>query len=325
MNYLWKKIVIQSTFYQKSKKDSSIKKHSPEEVSIASKKLQTAIRIFVRNLILMALGVMSASIGLKSFLLPNKFLDGGATGIALLVSEISSLPFPLLLVIINIPFVIIGYKMMGSRFAIKTAIAICGLALVTATIHFPPITNDKLLVSVFGGFFLGAGIGLTVRGGGVLDGTEVLAIALSKKFGTTIGDIIIFINILVFSSAAYFFSIETALYSVITYLAASKTLDFVIDGIEEYTGITIISSFSNDIRSMIINELGRGVTIYKGQGGYGNHGETKEIDVIYTVITRLEISKINAEIEKIDPSAFVVMSSIKDTKGGMIKKRPLQH
>lgn len=214
---------------------------------------------------------------------------------------------------------------MGTRFALKTAAAIGGLALVTATVHFPAITHDKLLVAVFGGFFLGAGVGLTIRGGAVLDGTEVLAIALSKKLGTTIGDIIIIINIFVFSSAAYFFTIETALYSVITYLAATKIIDFTIDGIEEYTGITIISILSEEIRLMIINELGRGVTVYKGRGGYGNHGETTDMDIIYTVITRLEISKLNSEIQKIDPSAFVVMSSIKDTKGGMIKRRPFKH
>ena len=128
-----------------------------------------------------------------------------------------------------------------------------------------------------------------------------------------------------FSSAAYFFTIETALYSVITYLAATKIIDFTIDGIEEYTGITIISILSEEIRLMIINELGRGVTVYKGRGGYGNHGETTDMDIIYTVITRLEISKLNSEIQKIDPSAFVVMSSIKDTKGGMIKRRPFKH
>ncbi len=141
--------------------------------------------------------------------------------------------------------------------------------------------------------------------------------------GTTIGDIIIIINIIIFSAAAYFLSVEIALYSMVTYLAASKTLDFIIEGIEEYTGVTIISFQSDEIRVMIIENLGRGVTVYKGKNGYGRHGQTNDIDIIYTVITRLEISKLKTEIEKIDPNAFVVMSSIKDTKGGMIKKRPL--
>ncbi|MBI3260166.1 MAG: YitT family protein [Ignavibacteriae bacterium] len=289
------------------------------------KRYSELIRSYAKNIMFVVFGIFSAAVGLKSFLLPNKFLDGGATGIALLIAEITAFPLSLLLVLINIPFVFIGYKTMGARFAVKTALAIGGLAIVTAFVPFPAITHDKLLVAVFGGFFLGAGVGLTIRGGAVLDGTEVLAIALSKKLGTTIGDIIIIINVIVFSSAAYFFTIETALYSVITYLAATKIIDFTIDGIEEYTGITIISVRSDDVRTMIINELGRGVTVYTGRGGYGNHGETKEMDIIYTVITRLEVSKINSEIEKIDPSAFVVMSSIKDTKGGMIKRRPFKH
>ena len=214
---------------------------------------------------------------------------------------------------------------MGKAFAIKTMVAISALALVLASVNFPNVTNDNLLVAIFGGFFLGAGIGLTVRGGAVIDGTEILAIYLSRKLGTTIGDIIILINVLIFSAAAYFLSIEIALFSMITYLSASKTLDFIIEGIEEYIGVTIISSHSDEIREMIINKLGRGVTVYTGKRGYGKKGETRDTDIIYTVITRLEINKLNTEIEKIEPDAFVVMSSVKDTKGGMIKKRPLKH
>ena len=169
----------------------------------------------------------------------------------------------------------------------------------------------------------GAGIGLSVRGGAVIDGTEVLAIFLSKKFGTTIGDIIIIINVLIFSAAAYFLSMEVALYSMITYLAASKTLDFIIEGIEEYIGVTIISPHSDEIREMIVSQLGRGATVYNGKRGYGKNGVTKNVDIVFSVITRLEINKLNTELEKIDPHAFVVMNSVKDTKGGMIKKRPL--
>ena len=214
---------------------------------------------------------------------------------------------------------------MGKRFAIKTALAIIGLALCVAIVPFPNVTDDDLLVAIFGGFFLGAGIGLSIRGGAVIDGTEILAIFLSRKFSTTIGDIIILINIVIFSFAAYLLSIEIALYSMITYIAASKTLDFIIEGIEEYIGVTIISTQSTRIKEMIIDKLGRGVTIYKGQGGYDKNGVTKEIDIIYTVITRLELNKLNTEIEKIEPNAFIVMNSIKDIKGGMIKKRPLKH
>lgn len=218
-----------------------------------------------------------------------------------------------------------GYFTIGRTFAIKTALAITGLAFVVATVEFPNITNDNLLVALFGGFFLGAGIGLSIRGGAVIDGTEVLAIYLSKKLGATIGDIIIVINILIFGTAAYFLSVEIALYSMVTYLSASKTLDFVIEGIEEYTGVTIISSYNDLVRNMIIEKLGRGVTVYNGKSGYGKAGEAKDIEIVYTVVTRLELNKLNTELEKIDSNAFVVMSSIKDSKGGMIKKRPLKH
>ncbi len=268
-------------------------------------------------------GILFAAFGLESFLLPNKFIDGGATGISLLIAEVLEIPLYILIILVNVPFVILGYKVIGKLFAFKTALAILGLALVLFFIDFPEITQDKLLVAVFGGFFLGAGIGLSVRGGSVLDGTEVLAIYLSKKMGTTIGDIIILINIFVFLAAAYLLSIETALYSMLTYLAASKTLDFVIEGIEEYTGVSIISEKSEEMRSMITEKLGMGLTVYKAKGGYGRHGVHNEYDVIFTVITRLEIRKLNIEISKIDPKAFVVMSKINDTRGGMIKKRAI--
>ena len=231
----------------------------------------------------------------------------------------------MLLVGINIPFIILGYHILGRSFAVKTSFAIAGLALCVATVSFPDVTKDNLLVAIFGGFFLGAGIGLAMRGGAVIDGTEVLAIYLSKKFGTTIGDVIIGINVLIFSTAAYFLSVEVAMYSMITYLAASKTLDFLIEGIEEYIGVTIIAEKSEEIREMIIGKLGRGVTMYSGKRGFGKRGELAEIDIVYTVLTRLELRKLNSEINRIEPTAFVVMNSVRDTKGGMIKKRPLAH
>ena len=279
----------------------------------------------LRDVVLITLGIFSAAFGLESFLLPSNFIDGGATGISLLISELTDIPLYYLLMLINLPFVFLGFKIISKQFAVKTALAITGLAVVVATVHFPEVTRDKLLVAIFGGFFLGAGIGLSVRGGAVIDGTEVLAIYLSKKLGATIGDIIIFINIIIFSTAAYFLSIETALYSMITYLAASRTLDFIIEGIEEYTSVTIISSHSEEIREMIINKMGRGVTIYNGKRGFGKRGETRDVEIVFTVITRLELNKLNTELKIIDPFAFVVMSSVKDTKGGMIKKRPLKH
>ena len=289
------------------------------------RKKNISIKRFLIDVFLIVLGVLSAGFGLRGFLLPNKFIDGGAVGISLLISALTNISLPILLIIINTPFIILGFRLIGKLFAVKTAIAIAMLALAVALIPYPQITQDKLLIAIFGGFFLGLGIGLAVRGGGVIDGTEVLAIGLSRRLGLTVGDIILVINIIIFSAAAYVLSIETALYSMLTYLSASKTVDFVIEGIEEYTGVTIISVKSESIRKMIIDHMGRGVTTFKGERGYGKRGHTEgEIKIIYTVITRLEISKLNAEIEKIDPNAFVVMSSVKDTRGGMIKKRPLK-
>ncbi|MEY3873356.1 MAG: hypothetical protein RL363_77 [Bacteroidota bacterium] len=274
---------------------------------------------------LIGLGVISATFGLKGFLIPNQFIDGGATGISLLIATLTNVPVYLLILVINIPFIILGYFTLGKQFAIKTAIAITTLAICLATIQFPIVTKDNLLIAIFGGVFLGAGIGFTVRGGAVIDGTEVLAIYLSKKGGLTIGDVIVVINVLIFSSAAYFLSTEVAMYSMITYLTASKTLDFIIEGIDEYIGVTIVSSHCEEIRKMIIEKMGRGVTIYSGKRGFGKRGEAKEVDIIYTVITRLEINKLNTEIEKITPTAFVVMNTVKETRGGMIKKKPFKN
>lgn len=283
----------------------------------------SASKRFVKDTILIIIGIFSAAFGFKGFLLTNHFIDGGATGISLLISALTKIPLSYLIVGINLPFIVMGHRIVGRQFAIKTALAISGLALVLATVTFPNITNDNLLVAIFGGFFLGAGIGFAIRGGAVIDGTEVLAIYLSRKFGTTIGDVIIVINVMIFGAAAYFLGIEVALYSMITYLAASKTLDFIVEGLEEYIGVTVVSDKNEEIRQMIIDKMGRGVTVYSGKSGYGKRGEMKETDIIYTVITRLELNRLNSEIERIEPNAFVVMNSVKDTKGGMIKKRPL--
>ncbi len=304
-------------------------RHSIATSRYSSAKRQKELRIeatrLLTDIFMMSAGVLSAGFGLKGFLIPNQFLDGGATGISLLISMLEGWYLPLVLVCINMPFVAIGIRAIDSRFAFKTALCILMLAVCTAFIPYPIVTNDKLLVAIFGGFFLGAGIGLAVRGGAVLDGTEVLAIAISKRTGLTIGDVIMIINILIFSLAAWLLSVETALYAMLTYLSASKTVDFVIEGIEEYTAVTIISMKADKIREVIINKMGRGVTIYKGERGHGKSGERLyDMKIIYTVITRLEVGKLKLEVTKIDPNAFVVMSSVKDMKGGMIKKRRLK-
>jgi uncharacterized membrane-anchored protein YitT (DUF2179 family) len=325
MNSFWTQLITHSVLRQQRQKTGSPQPHSSYRLAKAYREFFINVKRQCKDFLLITLGIFSAAFGFKGFLLTNHFIDGGATGISLLLSALTKVPLYWLIIAVNIPFVLLGYKIMGRWFAVKTALAIAGLSLVLATVHFPNVTNDNLLVAVFGGFFLGAGIGFAVRGGSVIDGTEVLAIFLSRKFSATIGDIILIINVLIFSAAAYFLGIEIALYSMITYLAASKTLDFIVEGIEEYIGVTIISSHAEEMRQMIISKLGRGVTVYSGKRGYGKRGETQETDIIYSVITRLELSRMNTEIEKIDPHAFVVMNSVKDTKGGMIRKRPLQH
>lgn len=298
---------------------------TPYGAAKALQRRRARLKIELRNALFIGVGITLAGFGLESFLLPNKFIDGGVTGISLLVSSVTGLPLPMLIVVLNLPFFLLGLNQVNRNFAFKTLFSVIGLALVLAFVRFPILTSDKLLVAVFGGTFLGAGIGFAMRGGGVLDGTEVLALFLSRKTRQTIGDIILLINILIFSVAAWLLSVETALYSILTYLAATKTIDFIIEGIEEYMGVTIISAKSEELRVMIVEKLGRGVTLYEGKRGFGKRGDNlTPIDIVYTVITRLEIAKLNTEIERIDPNAFVVMSSIKDTKGGMIKKRPLK-
>jgi len=307
----------------------SLKKNNQKENEAKFKKTTSSFKVrlnqFVKSFFLISFGILFAGFGLKGFLLPNYFVDGGATGISLLIAELTGYHLSILLIIINLPFFFLGYFQIGKQFAIKCVLSILGLALVVYFIQYPVITSDKLLIAVFGGIFLGGGIGLSVRGGAVLDGTEVLAIFISKKIGLTIGDIILIFNIIIFAFAAYIINIETALYAILTYFAASKTVDFLIEGIEEYTGITIISDKNERIRTLLIDNLGHGVTVYSGKKGFAKSGESlKEINIIYTVITRLEITKLRNEIEKIDSNAFIIMNSVKDTRGGMIKRRSIK-
>ena len=279
---------------------------------------------FLKDFLLISVGVVAASVGLKGFLLPNDFLDGGAMGLALLGEIMTKFDLSVLIVVINLPFLIIGSKQISRQFAIKSACAILALAVLVHFIELPIITDDKLLISVFGGFFLGAGIGFSIRGGAVIDGTEVLAIYVSRRTSLSVGDFIAIFNVILFTGAIFLINIETAMYSMLTYFAASKTVDFIINGIEEYIGVTIISQYSEDIRETIINELGRGVTIYKSEGGYGKGGRVNEDRrVLFCVVTRLEVTKLLHEVNKLDQEAFVFQHSIMDTKGGMIKKRPL--
>lgn len=323
MNPIFQQIIINSSNKNRKNKSGSLSDYNTAK---QFRKKKIAAFFLLKDILLIAIGITSAGFGLEGFLLPNSFIDGGVTGISLLVSEITHTSLSLLIVIINLPFVFIGYKHIGKAFAIKSILAICCLAVIISLVHYPVITSDKLLVSVFGGFFIGAGIGFAVRGGAVLDGTEILAVYLTKRTSLTMGDIILIFNIVIFSVAAYLLSIETALYSILAYMAAAKTVDFIIEGLEEYIGVTIVSAHSDEIRLMITEKLGRGVTIYAGKRGFGKRGSRRsELDIIYSVVTRLELSKLQTEVEKIDSNAFMVMNGVKDAKGGIIKKRPLKH
>jgi uncharacterized membrane-anchored protein YitT (DUF2179 family) len=277
-----------------------------------------------KDFLFISSGVIMASIGLKGFLLPNNFLDGGAMGMSLLLKILTNVDLSLLFILVNLPFIILGARQISISFSVKSSLAILLLAVLVHFISIPSITADKLLISIFGGFFLGAGIGLSIRGGAVIDGTEVLAISVSRKSSLSVGDFIALFNIALFSFAILLTNIETAMYSMLTYLSASKTVDFIINGVEEYLGVLIISTKNEEIKKQITIELGRGVTVFKSDKGFGSRGTfDKESNILFCVVTRLEVTNLLLEIDKIDPDAFVVQHPVKDTKGGMIKKRPL--
>jgi uncharacterized membrane-anchored protein YitT (DUF2179 family) len=278
-----------------------------------------------KNTFLIVLGILSAGMGLKGFLLSSRFIDGGVTGISMLLSDVLGFRLAILILVINLPFIALGYRQIGKKFAVKSALAIAGLSICLAVVKYPDVTPDKLLTAVFGGFFIGAGIGLAIRGGAVLDGTEVAALLVSRKSHLLkVGDVILILNIFIFLAAAFFLGVESALYSIITYAAASKTIDFLLHGIEEYTALTIISMKNEEVKEAIIHRLHRGVTVYKGHGGMGSKGlSSAEQEILYCVVTRLEIGSIKNVVREIDPAAFITTHSLSDVEGGLIKKATL--
>jgi uncharacterized membrane-anchored protein YitT (DUF2179 family) len=272
------------------------------------------------NFVLVALGVLSAAFGLKGFLLSSRFIDGGVTGVSMLLSDVTGWPLALFIPVINLPFLALGYRQIGARFALKSAAAIAALSACLALVHFPDVTPDKLLTAVFGGFFIGAGIGLAIRGGAVLDGTEVAALLVSKRSSLLrVGDVILLLNVLIFSAAAFFLGVEPALYSILTYISASKTVDFLLHGIEEHTAVIVVSERSEEIRQAVIRDLGRGVTVYKGRRGWTD----AEQDILFCVVTRLEIGRVRGLVAEFDPAAFVIVHPLSDVYGGVIKKPAL--
>lgn len=272
------------------------------------------------NAILALAGVLAAGMGLKGFLLSSHFIDGGVTGVSMLLDQVTPVPLAIWLPVVNLPFVLLGLHQLGAGFAARSAIAITALALVLAWLPYPDVTQDPLLTAVFGGVFLGAGIGLAMRGSAVLDGTEIAALLIGRRnIGVRVGDVILAFNVVLFVVAMTVLGVEAALYSILTYASAARTLDFVLHGIEEFTAITIMSDANEAIRRGILNELGRGVTIYQGRGG--KSGEDREI--VYCVVTRLEIGRVMRIIDAADPKAFVVQHPLANVRGGVVRRPAL--
>ncbi|HEX5151897.1 MAG TPA: YitT family protein [Parafilimonas sp.] len=278
----------------------------------------------ISDILLMIIGVATATFALQGFLVPNKFFDGGVTGISLLAHEIYHIPLAFVIIAANLPFIIMSIYVASIRFAVKTLL--CIILLGICLYYFPSyqITNDKLLVSIFGGFFLGVGIGLTMRAGCAVDGIEVLALYTWRHTSFTISEIVLALNIIIFSIAAFHSGVLVSMYSMITYFTASKTVDYIVEGIEAYTGVTIISANSERIKEKLVNEMGRGITIYKGERGFlpGKYEVHSEVDIIFTVITRLELRRLKNLVYAEDPKAFVFANTIKETAGGILKRRP---
>ena len=327
MNYFFKKIIIDTVKRNYRKKQDYSKQEEfnfKKEVS----DLEVEITHWITDSIKILIGIASAAFGLKGFLLPSNFIDGGVTGISLIVSVLTEIPLGILIFGINLPFLILAYFAITKRFAMKSIMAIALLAFVIHIFEFQAVTDDKILVAAFGGFFLGLGIGLAIRGGAIIDGTEVLAIYLSRKTPLTVGNIILLFNLVIFLFAAYVLSVEIALYAILTYFSASRTVDFVIDGLEEYMAVTIISHQHEEIRKVIVYTMGKGCTLYKGQSGYSLAADginLQDIMIVQTVITRLELARLKTEIDKVDKKAFVILSTVKDTVGGNMKKKPLHN
>ncbi len=270
------------------------------------------------NALFIVAGILCAAMGIKGFLLSSNFIDGGVTGVSMLLSKATGAPLAVLLPAINLPFVALGLHQMGVAFAIRSAIGIAGLAGALALIPFPDVTPDLVLTAIFGGFFIGAGIGLAIRGGAVLDGTEIAALLISKRADLIrVGDVILGFNVVLFLAAIALLGVNAALYSILTYLAAAKTLDFVLHGIDEYTAVTIVSEAHAAIRERLTRDLARGVTVYRGYGGLSG----ADRDILYCVVTRLEISRLKSVVREIDENAFIVYHALAGAEGGVVKTR----
>jgi uncharacterized membrane-anchored protein YitT (DUF2179 family) len=277
----------------------------------------------LKNLLHIAVGITLAVLAMKGFMIPNKFLDGGITGISILLYEIFHINISALVIVLNALFIYLGYKRIGKTFAVQTTIAVILLSVALFFINIKPITSDKLLIAIFGGLLMGTGVGLVIRGGGVIDGAEVIAVFTGRKTGFSNSEIIMLINTIIFAVAAFQFGIETAMYSVITYFTATRAINYVVDGIEQFTAVNIISARHEEIKNFLVNEMGKGITVYKGVRGYlpGSFDIKNDVDIIVTIVTRLEIKQMEEALQKIDPKVFMYVQSIKEASGGILKAR----
>lgn len=274
----------------------------------------------IRRYVFMFLGSILAAVGLEIFLVPNQIIDGGVVGISIMASYLTSWPLGIFIFILNLPFIYLGYMQIGKSFAISTLFSLASLSVwVSILLPIPGFTNDVFLASIFGGIVLGIGVGLIIRYGGSLDGTEIIAIILDKRTGFSVGEIIMFFNIFIIGSAGLVFSWDKAMYSLVAYFVAFKLIDITIEGLDESKGVMIVSDHPHEIAEVLMARLGRGVTILHGQGAYT--GESKQ--VLYSVVTRLEIAKLKTIIKEIDENAFVTINEVHDVMGGKVKKRAI--
>ena len=277
----------------------------------------------LKSFLHIVVGISLAILAMKGFMIPNRFMDGGITGISILLHELFHINISFLVIVLNLLFIYLGYRRIGKTFAIQTTLAVLLLSLGLFFIDIKPITTDKLLIAIFGGILIGTGMGLVIRGGGVIDGADVMAVLTKRKTGFSNTEIVMLFNSIIFGVAAFQFGIETAMYSIITYFTATRATNYVVDGIEEFTAMNIISCKHEEIKGFLVNELGKGITVYKGERGYlpGSFTVKTDCEIIVTIVTRLEIKQIQDTLIKIDPKAFVYVQSIKEAVGGIIKPR----
>ncbi len=279
------------------------------------------IRYYANEISQVGFAIALAGIGLKGFLLPNHFLDGGVTGIALLLSSSFNIDLSLLLVLLSLPFLGLAYYFISKRVFLKSLLGIIGVACFIQFIHFPSLTDDKLLIAIFGGLFLGLAIGIAIRNGAVLDGTEILGVYLNERFGLPVGQVIFAFNVVLFSIAALTLSVEIAMYSILTYLVTAKVTDTVIKGFEDFIGIMIVSQKAEDVQKALRDKAGLGLTIYKGDKPYGKNLEShEEILIIHTIVNRIDIKKVSRTLDEVDPKAFVVEYEVNSIRGGVLRR-----